>query len=89
MSDSRFCLTLLRYASAIYKFKFQNGYERLLLKEQNLAEKLREFPALFDKSTTGHKEKDVKQSPWEKVAERLGFTEEVDNGIIVIIIWYF
>ena len=44
---------------------------------------------MFDKSTNRHKEKDVKQSPWEKVAERLGFTEEVDNGIIVIIIWYF
>ena len=40
-----------------------------------LAEKVKDFPVLYDKRVKGFKEEDADQNTWEKVAESLGFAE--------------
>ena len=45
----------------------------LCLQEEMLAEKMQDFPVLYDKRVKGFKEKDAVQKAWEKVAESLDF----------------
>ena len=45
--------------------------------EEELAEEVRLYPCLYDKSTKGYKEKYVVANAWTKVAELLSF---VENG---------
>ena len=42
-----------------------------LKEEETPAEKVRQYPVLFDKTARGYKEKDVVKNAWEKVAESL------------------
>ena len=44
-----------------------------LEEEEMLAEKVKDFPVLYDKRVNGFKEKDAVQNTWEKVAESLDF----------------
>ena len=46
-----------------------------LQEEEMLAEKVEDFPVLYDKIVKGLKEKDTVQKTWEKVAEILDFVE--------------
>ena len=46
-----------------------------LQEEEMLAEKVKDFPVLYDKRVKGFKEKDAVQNAWEKVAESLNFAE--------------
>ena len=48
-----------------------------LQEEELLAESVRIFPVLYDKSEKGYKEKDVVSNAWGKVAEKLDF---IENG---------
>ena len=48
----------------------------LTIKEEEiLGEKVKEYPALYDKTAKGYKEKDVVENAWRKVAESLDFAE--------------
>ena len=42
-----------------------------LQEEEMFAEKVKDFPVLYDKRVKGFKEKDAVQNTWEKVAESL------------------
>ena len=46
-----------------------------LQEEEMLAEKVEDFPVLYDEIVKGLKEKDTVQNTWEKVAEILDFAE--------------
>ena len=48
----------------------------LLRQEELLAEKVKKYPSLFDKSQKPHKERDVVKSTWEAVASELHFIED-------------
>ena len=43
--------------------------------EEKLAEKVKQYPALYDKRAKGYKEKDVVKNAQGKVSEALDFTE--------------
>ena len=45
-------------------------------KEEQLSEKLKEFPVLYDKVAKGYKEKDAVNNAWRSVAETLDFDED-------------
>ena len=51
-----------------------------LQEEEMLAEKVKDFPVLYDKTVKGFKEKDAAQNAWKKVAESLDFAE---NGNLI------
>jgi len=46
-----------------------------LAEEERLAEAIKTFPCLFDKTTKGYKEKHVVANAWNSVAEKLEFIE--------------
>ena len=46
-----------------------------LQEEEMLAEKVEDFPVLYDEIVKGLKEKDTVENTWEKVAEILDFAE--------------
>ena len=48
-----------------------------LQEEEMLAEKVKPYPALYDKRVKGYKEKDVVRNAWTKVAEK---PDLVENG---------
>ena len=43
-----------------------------LKEEERLAEEIRKFPCLYDKSNEGYKEKDRKKNTWREVENTLG-----------------
>ena len=43
--------------------------------EERLSQKVKEYPALFDKQAKGYKQKDIVNNAQRKVAEALDFTE--------------
>ena len=47
--------------------------------EELLAEEVKLFPVLYDKTEKGYKEKDVVTNAWVIVAEKLDF---IENGIV-------
>ena len=51
-----------------------------LQEEEMLAEKVKGFPALYDKRVKAFLKKDAVQNTWEKVAESLDFAE---NGNVI------
>ena len=49
----------------------------LSIKEaEQLSEKVKKFPVLYDKAAKGYKEKDEVNNPWRSVEETLDFTED-------------
>ena len=46
-----------------------------LKEEERLAEEIRKFPCLYDKSNEGYKEKDRKKNAWREVENTLGHEE--------------
>ena len=46
-----------------------------LSQEEKLAEKVKEYPCLYDKKAKGHKERDVMKNAWQSVADQLVFAE--------------
>lgn len=51
--------------------------KQLSLQEEDiLAEKVKEFPVLYDKTNAGYKERDVVRNAWEAVTEGLDFVEK-------------
>ena len=48
-----------------------------LTNEELLAENIRKYPCLYDKSDKGYKERDLFANAWEKVVGELDFLEEV------------
>ena len=57
--------------------KKSRGASLLLHQEELLAEKVKQYPCLFDKSKKAYKERDVVKNAWEAVASSLEF---VENG---------
>ena len=55
-----------------------------LNEEEMLAEKVKQYPVLYDKQCKGYKEKDAVGNAWTAVANELEFAE---NGKIKIIIY--
>ena len=47
----------------------------LYLQEEMLAEKVQDFPILYDERVKGFKEKDTVQNTWKKVTRSLDFEE--------------
>ena len=47
-----------------------------LQQEELLANAIFAFPCLYDKTTKGHKERDVLINAWNSVAEKLDFVED-------------
>ena len=47
--------------------------------EELLAEEVKRFPVLYDKTEKGYKEKDFVTDAWVKVAEKLDF---IESGIV-------
>ena len=52
-----------------------------LLQEENLAEYVKKYPCLFDKTDKGFKEKDVVNNAWDEIATNLDF---VENGKFIL-----
>ena len=50
-----------------------------LQEEEILAEKVKQFPVLYDKTVKGYKEKDIVKNAWDNVAESLDFVENSKN----------
>jgi len=48
-----------------------------LLEEEKLTEKIRSYPALYNKSHKGYKERDAISNAWKEVADGLDF---IENG---------
>ena len=46
-----------------------------LQEEEILAETVRKYPCLYDKSNKGYKERDRKSNAWQKIDEELGYEE--------------
>ena len=44
--------------------------------EEQLSEKVKEFPVLYDKTAKGYREKDAVNNAWRSVAETLDFAED-------------
>ena len=55
-----------------------------LQEEELLSLAVKRYPALYDKTSKGYKEKDVAANAWEKVVESLEFAE---NGIASMIVF--
>ena len=52
------------------------AFSLCLAEEERLAEVVKVFPCLYDKTTKGYKEKDVVANAWNSVAEQLNFIED-------------
>ena len=44
--------------------------------EEQLSEKVKEFPVLYDKAAKGYREKDAVNNAWRSAAETLDFAED-------------
>ena len=47
-----------------------------ITEEEQLSEKVKEFPLLYSKIAKGYKEKDAVNNAWRSVAETLDFAED-------------
>ena len=47
-----------------------------LQQEAQLADEVRLFPCLYDKTEKGYKEADVVADAWDRIAEKLDFIED-------------
>jgi len=55
-----------------------------LEQEEKLAQKVQNFPCIFDKADKGHKEKDVVINAWNEVAKSLEFVENGMHNFLLI-----
>ena len=56
-----------------------------ILEEEGVAEEVRKYPCLYDKTLSEYKDKLAKRNAWKKVEEMLGMEE----GIIFLLISCF
>ena len=47
------------------------------MKEETLAEAVRQFPVIFDKTEKGHKERDTVENAWREVVKGVEFLSDV------------
>ena len=50
------------------------------MKEETLAEAIRQFPVIFDKTEKGHKERDTVENAWREVVKDVDFLSDVKSA---------
>ena len=50
------------------------------MKEETLAEAVRQFPVIFDKTEKGHKERDTVENAWREVVKSVDFLSDVKSA---------
>ena len=65
----------------------KKGTSPVMEEDENLPERVRSFPCLYDKTCKEHNEKDVIENAWLKVAEELDFIGDGKHSGLFCI-WY-